>query len=53
MEKEKAIKKLKPIVKESESSPMREMMKMMEDRKDLLSLSAGETNFEVRENGWR
>ena len=49
MEKEKAIRKLRPIVKESESSPMREMMKMMEDRKDLLSLSAGEANFEAPE----
>jgi aminotransferase len=42
-----ALKRLTPIVKESESSPMREMMKMMEERKDLLSLSAGEANFEA------
>jgi len=49
MKRESAIKRLKPIVKESESSPMREMMKMMEDRKDLLSLSAGEANFEAPE----
>ncbi len=48
-EKDKALKKLKPIAKESESSPMREMMKMMEDRKGLLSLSAGEANFDPPE----
>ena len=44
---ESALKRLTPIVKESESSPMREMMKMMEERKGLLSLSAGEANFEA------
>ena len=48
-EKDKALQRLKPIVKESESSPMREMMKMMEDRKGLLSLSAGEANFDAPE----
>ena len=42
-----ALKRLTPIVKDSESSPMREMMKMMEERKGLLSLSAGEANFEA------
>ena len=42
-----ALKRLTPIVKESESSPMREMMKMMEEKKDLLSLSAGEARFEA------
>jgi aspartate/methionine/tyrosine aminotransferase len=42
-----ALKRLKPIVKESESSPMREMMKMMEEKKDLLSLSAGEARFDA------
>ena len=44
---ESALKRLTPIVKDSESSPMREMMKMMEERKGLLSLSAGEANFEA------
>jgi aminotransferase len=44
---DKALKRLTPVVKESESSPMREMMKMMEDRKGLLSLSAGEANFDA------
>jgi len=43
----KAIQRLEPVVKESESSPMREMMKMMEVQKDLLSLSAGEAKFEA------
>jgi len=42
-----ALKRLQPIVKESESSPMREMMKMMEEKKDLLSLSAGEARFDA------
>lgn len=42
-----ALKRLTPIVKESESSPMREMMKMMEEKKGLLSLSAGEARFEA------
>jgi len=42
-----ALKRLTPIVKESESSPMREMMKMMEEKKDLLSLSAGEARFDA------
>ncbi len=44
---DKALKRLTPVVKETESSPMREMMKMMEDRKGLLSLSAGEANFDA------
>jgi aminotransferase len=48
-EKERALKRLRPIAKESESSPMREMMKMMEERKGLLSLSAGEANFDPPE----
>lgn len=43
----RAIKRLNPVVKESESSPMREMMKMMEEQKDLLSLSAGEAKFKA------
>lgn len=42
-----AIKRLRPIVHDSESSPMRDMMKMMEDRKDLISLSAGEADFDA------
>jgi len=42
-----ALKRVTPIVKESESSPMREMMKMMEEKKDLLSLSAGEARFDA------
>ncbi|MBW1667259.1 MAG: pyridoxal phosphate-dependent aminotransferase [Deltaproteobacteria bacterium] len=45
----KAVKRLKPVVRESDSSPMREMMKMMEEHKDLLSLSAGEANFDPPE----
>jgi aspartate/methionine/tyrosine aminotransferase len=44
---DRALKRLTPIVKESESSPMREMMKMMEEKKDLLSLSAGEARFDA------
>ena len=45
----KAVKRLKPVVRESDSSPMRKMMKMMEEHKDLLSLSAGEANFDPPE----
>jgi aspartate/methionine/tyrosine aminotransferase len=47
MKENKALKRVKPVVKESESSPMREMMKMMEEKKDLLSLSAGEARFDA------
>ncbi len=39
--------RINPIVKETESSPMRQMMKMMEDRSDLINLSAGEANFDA------
>ncbi len=44
--KERALKRITPVVKESESSPMRDMMKMMETAKDLMSLSAGEARFD-------
>jgi len=47
MKENKALKRVKPVVKESESSPMREMMRMMEEKKDLLSLSAGEARFDA------
>jgi len=47
MKESKALKRVKPVVKESESSPMREMMRMMEEKKDLLSLSAGEARFDA------
>jgi aspartate/methionine/tyrosine aminotransferase len=47
MNENKALKRVKPVVKESESSPMREMMRMMEEKKDLLSLSAGEARFDA------
>jgi aspartate/methionine/tyrosine aminotransferase len=47
MKENRAMKRVKPVVKESESSPMREMMRMMEEKKDLLSLSAGEARFDA------
>lgn len=46
-DKQSALKRLKPLVNESESSPMREMMKLMEEKSDLLSLSAGEARFDA------
>ncbi len=36
---------INPIAKETESSPIREMMKMMEKTPDLINLSSGEANF--------
>jgi aspartate aminotransferase len=46
IEESRALKRLKPVANESESSPMRDMMKMMEEQRDLVSLSAGEANFD-------
>lgn len=43
----KALKRLKPIVSEAEKSPIREMLKRMEDGQDILSLAFGEANFEA------
>ncbi len=48
-EKSKALDRVIPMVQESESSPIRRMMKMMEDRSDLLNLSAGEAAFDAPE----
>jgi aspartate/methionine/tyrosine aminotransferase len=45
----KAKDRVTPMAKESESSPMRQMMKMMEERSDLLNLSAGEAAFNAPE----
>lgn len=45
-EESEALRKLKPVVKDADSSPMREMMKMMEEKEDLIGLSAGEANFD-------
>jgi aspartate/methionine/tyrosine aminotransferase len=45
--KERALKRVTPVVEESDSSPMRDMMKMMETAKDLMSLSAGEARFDA------
>ena len=42
-----SLKRVKPIAKETESSPMRQMMKIMEDRSDLINLSAGEADFDA------
>ncbi|MCP4373456.1 MAG: pyridoxal phosphate-dependent aminotransferase, partial [Deltaproteobacteria bacterium] len=41
------LQKINPIVKETESSPIREMMKMMEETPDLVNLASGEANFDV------
>ncbi|MCF8061823.1 MAG: pyridoxal phosphate-dependent aminotransferase [Deltaproteobacteria bacterium] len=46
-EKSKALGRVTPMVQESESSPIRRMMKMMEERSDLLNLSAGEAAFDA------
>ncbi|MFP4035928.1 MAG: pyridoxal phosphate-dependent aminotransferase [Desulfobacteraceae bacterium] len=48
-EKSKALGRVTPMVQESESSPIRRMMKMMEERTDLLNLSAGEAAFDAPE----
>jgi aminotransferase len=39
--------RITPMVKESDSSPIRQMMKMMEARSDLVNLSAGEAAFDA------
>lgn len=43
----KAMQRVTPMTKESESSPIRQMMKMMEARSDLINLSAGEAAFDA------
>ena len=48
-ERGKAKDRVTPMVKESESSPIRQMMKMMEERPDILNLSAGEAAFNAPE----
>ncbi len=48
-EKSKALGRVTPMVHESESSPIRRMMRMMEERTDLLNLSAGEAAFDAPE----
>ena len=48
-EKSKALSRVTPMVQESESSPIRRMMKMMEEKSDLLNLSAGEAAFDAPE----
>jgi len=45
-----ALDRVTPIVRESESSPIRQMMKMMEERSNLLNLSAGEAAFDAPES---
>lgn len=42
-----SLQKVHPIVKETESSPIREMMKMMEETPDLINLASGEANFDA------
>lgn len=42
----KALKRLNPVAKESDKSPIREMLKRMEDGADILSLAFGEANFD-------
>ena len=42
----KTLKRLKPVARESEKSPIREMLKRMEDGADILSLAFGEANFD-------
>jgi len=48
-EESKALSRVTPMVKESESSPIRRMMKMMEEKSDLLNLAAGEAAFDAPE----
>lgn len=42
----KALSRLKPAARESEKSPIREMLKRLEDGADILSLAFGEANFD-------
>ena len=42
----RALGRLKPVAKESEKSPIREMLKRMEDGADIRSLAFGEANFD-------
>lgn len=42
----RALRRLKPAAKESEKSPIREMLRRMEDGADILSLAFGEANFD-------
>jgi aspartate/methionine/tyrosine aminotransferase len=42
----KAMARLKPVATESDKSPMREMLKRMEDGAEILSLAFGEANFD-------
>jgi len=48
-ERNKALSRVTPMVSETESSPIRGMMKMMEEQSDLLNLSAGEAAFDPPE----
>jgi aspartate aminotransferase len=42
----KALARLRPVAKESEKSPIREMLKRMEEGADIRSLAFGEANFD-------
>ncbi|WP_300459159.1 pyridoxal phosphate-dependent aminotransferase [Desulfobacula sp.] len=41
------LQKINPIIKETESSPIRDMMKRMEETPDLINLASGEANFDA------
>jgi aspartate/methionine/tyrosine aminotransferase len=41
----KALSRVRPVVQESQGSPIRAMKKLMEERSDMVSLAMGEANF--------